>query len=119
METEVTVRVDIDDVYDSLSDNQRVAFLENAVDNLMECRFCKVMAAQDAERVITCFTAEEICDYADEQELVDELTRRGYTSKSMTYTIPGEIRKGFGLAACWGAPQNKQVYIIPIGTRVQ
>ena len=30
----------------------------------------------------------------------------------------GEIRKGFGFAACWGAPSNKQVYIIPIGTRV-
>ena len=44
--------------------------------------------------------------------------RRGYTKKSMTYTIPGEIRKGFGFAACWGAPSNKQVYIIPIGTRV-
>lgn len=36
--------------------------------------------------------------------------RRGYTSKSMTYTIPGEIRKGFGFAAdghpswvCWDA----------------
>lgn len=28
------------------------------------------------------------------------------------------FRRGFGFAACWGAPQNKQVYIIPIGTRV-
>lgn len=44
--------------------------------------------------------------------------RRGYTKKSMTYTIPGEIRKGFG-SVCWGAPLNKQVYIIPIGTRVE
>lgn len=44
--------------------------------------------------------------------------RRGYTSKSMTYTIPGEIRKGFGFAY-WGAPQNKQVYVIQIGKRVQ
>ena len=45
--------------------------------------------------------------------------RRGYTKKSMTYTIRGEIHKGFGFAARWGAPSNKRVYIIPIGTRIE
>ena len=44
--------------------------------------------------------------------------RRGYTKKSMIYTIPSEIHKGFGFATWWGAPSNKRVYIIPIGTRV-
>ena len=34
-------------------------------------------------------------------------------------TTVGEIHKGFGFAARWGAPSNKQVYIIPIGTRVE
>lgn len=36
--------------------------------------------------------------------------RRGYTKKSMTYTIPSEIRKGFGFAACWGAPSVHNTY---------
>ena len=78
METEVNISIDIDDVYDNLSNNQQVEFVADVLSNMSPNLFSRVIEAQDEEAVITCFTAEQICDYADEQELVDELTRRGW-----------------------------------------
>lgn len=78
METEVNISIDIDDVYDNLSNNQQVEFVADVLSNMSPNLFSRVIEAQDEEAVITCFTAEQICNYADEQELVDELTRRGW-----------------------------------------
>lgn len=78
METEVNISIDIDDVYDNLSNNQQMEFVADVLSNMSPNLFSRVIEAQDEEAVITCFTAEQICNYADEQELVDELTRRGW-----------------------------------------
>lgn len=78
MEAEITVMVDPYEVFDNLTRNQQISFLEDALDGLDERGFAEVLEAQDAERVISCYSADEICDKADEQELVDELTRRGW-----------------------------------------
>lgn len=68
------MRVDPYEVLDNMSEREQVEFVADMSPNLLP----RVIEAQDEEAVITCFTAEQICDYADEQELVDELTRRGW-----------------------------------------
>ena len=78
METEVTVRVDIDDVYDTLSYNQQVDFVAEKLNAMSSNPFSRVIEQLDKEAVITQFTAQDICDHADEQDLIDELTRRGW-----------------------------------------
>ena len=78
MEAEITVMVDPYEVFDNLTRNQQISFLEDALDGLDERGFAEVLEAQDAERVITCYSADVICDNTDERELVDELTRRGW-----------------------------------------
>lgn len=78
METEISVRVDPYEVFDYMTTGQQVSFLANALDSMSPKELANVIELQNQEAVITCFTAEQICDYADEQELVDELTRRGW-----------------------------------------
>lgn len=78
METEMSVRVDPYEVFDNMSTGQQVSFLANSLDSMSPKEFANVIELQNPEAVITCFTAEDICDYADEGELVDELTRRGW-----------------------------------------
>lgn len=78
METEISVRVDPYEVLDNMSEREQVEFVADVLSNMSPYLFSRVIEAQDEEAVITCFTAEQICDYADEQELVDELTRRGW-----------------------------------------
>ena len=78
METEISVRVDPYEVFYNLSAEQQERFAANILDDMSPKAFANVIGLQDEEAVITCFTAEQICDYADEQELVDELTRRGW-----------------------------------------
>ena len=78
METEISVRIDPYEVFDNLTLSQQETFIANALDDMSPKCFANVIGMQDREAVITCFTAEEICDNADEQELVDELTRRGW-----------------------------------------
>lgn len=78
METEISVRVDPYEVLDNMSEREQVEFVADVLSNMSPNLFSRVIEAQNEEAVITCFTAEQICDYADEQELVDELTRIGW-----------------------------------------
>ena len=78
METEISVRVDPYEVLDNMSEREQKEFVRMCRQICPPTSFREVIEAQDEEAVITCFTAEQICDYADEQELVDELTRRGW-----------------------------------------
>lgn len=78
METEISVRVDPYEVFNNMSVREQVEFVADVLSDMSPNLFPRVIEAQDEEVVITCFTAEQICDYADEQELVDELTRRGW-----------------------------------------
>ncbi len=78
METEISVRVDPYEVLGNMSEREQVEFVADVLSNISPNFFSRIIEAQDEEEVITCFTAEQICDYADERELVDELTRRGW-----------------------------------------
>lgn len=78
METEISVRVDPYEVLDNMSEREQVEFVADVLSNMSPNSFSRVIEAQDEEEVITCFTAEQICNYVDEQELVYELTRRGW-----------------------------------------
>lgn len=78
MTIEISMRVDPYEVFDNMTTGQQVSFLANALDCMSPKEFANVIELQNKEAVITCFTADEICDKADEQELVDELTRRGW-----------------------------------------
>lgn len=72
------MRVDPYEVLDNMSEREQVEFVADVLSNMSPYSLSSVIEAQDEEAVITCFTAEQICDYADERELVDELTRRGW-----------------------------------------
>ena len=78
METEISVRVEPYEVLDNMREMEQTELMSNVLSNMSPNFFSGVIEAQDEEAVITCFTAEQICDYADEQELVDELIRRGW-----------------------------------------
>lgn len=78
METEISVRVDPYEVFDNMSEREQVEFVADVLSNMSPNSFSRVIEALDEEEVITCFTAEQICNYVDEQELVYELTRRGW-----------------------------------------
>lgn len=78
METYISMRVDPYEVLDNMSEREQVEFVADVLSDMSPNLLPRVIEAQDEEAVITCFTAEQICDYADEQELVDELTRRGW-----------------------------------------
>lgn len=78
METEISVRVDPYDVFDNMSEREQVEFVADVLSNMSPNPFTRVIEAQEEEAVITCFTADQICNYVDEQELVYELTRRGW-----------------------------------------
>lgn len=78
METEISVRIDPYEVLDNMRESEQVELVADVLSNMSPNFFSEVIEAQNVEDVITCFTAEQICDYADEQELVDELTRRGW-----------------------------------------
>lgn len=78
METEINVRIDPYEVLDNMREREQAELVADVLSNMSPNFFSGVIEAQDEEAVITCFTAEQICDYADEQELVDELTRRGW-----------------------------------------
>lgn len=78
METEISVRVDPYEMLYNMSEREQMEFVADVLSNMSPNLFARVIEAQDEEAVITCFTAEQICDYADERELVDELTRRGW-----------------------------------------
>lgn len=77
METEISVRVDPYEMLDNMSEREQVEFVADVLSNMSPNPFSRVIEAQDEEAVITCFTADQICNYVDEQELVYELTRRG------------------------------------------
>ena len=77
METEISVRVDPYEMLNNMSEREQVEFVADVLSNMSPNIFSRVIEVQDEEAVITCFTAEQICDYA-EAELVDELTRRGW-----------------------------------------
>lgn len=78
METEISVRVDPYEVLDNMREREQAELVADVLSNMSPNLFSEVIEAQDKEEVITCFTADQICDYTDEQELVDELTRRGW-----------------------------------------
>lgn len=78
METEISVLVDPYEVFDNMRNEEQVEFVADVLSNMSPYFFTGVIEVLDKEAVIACFTAEQICDYADEQELVDELTRRGW-----------------------------------------
>lgn len=78
METEISVRVDPYEVFYNMSEREQVEFVADVLSNTSPNPFSRIIEAQDEEEVITCFTAEQICNYVDEQELVYELTRRGW-----------------------------------------
>ena len=78
METEISVRVDPYEVLDNMRESEQAECVADVLSNMSPQFFSRVIEAQDEEAVISCFTAEQICDCADEQELVDELTRRGW-----------------------------------------
>ena len=78
METEISVSVDPYEVLNNMRESEQAECLADVLPNMSPNFFSEVIEAQDEEAVITCFTAKQICDYADEQELVDELTRRGW-----------------------------------------
>ena len=78
METEISVRVDPYEVLNNMRESEQAECMADVLSNMSPRFFSRVIEAQDEEAVISCFTAEQICDYADEQELVDELTRRGW-----------------------------------------
>lgn len=78
METEISVRVDPYEVLDNMSKGEQVEFVADVLSNMSPNLFSRVIEAQDEEEVITCFTADQICNYVDEKELVYELTRRGW-----------------------------------------
>lgn len=78
METEISVRVDPYEVFYNMSEREQVEFVADVLSNMSPNSFSRVIEARDEEEVITCFTAEQICNYVDEQELVYELTRRGW-----------------------------------------
>ena len=78
METEISVLVDPYEVLNNMREREQAEVVADVLSNMSPNFFSEVIEAQDKEAVITCFTAEQICDYADEQELVDELTRRGW-----------------------------------------
>lgn len=78
METEISVRVDPYEVLYNMRESEQAECVADVLSNMSPQFFSRVIEAQDEEAVIYCFTAEQICDYADEQELVDELTRRGW-----------------------------------------
>ena len=78
METEICVKVDPYEVVGELCENDLLRLLMDTMDGLNPKQFNEVMVCLDKEAVLWSFTAEDICDYADEGELVDELTRRGW-----------------------------------------
>lgn len=78
METEIRVSVDPYEVLNNMREMEQAEVVADVLSNMSPNLFSRVIEAQDEEAVITCFTADQICDYADEQELVDELTRRGW-----------------------------------------
>ena len=78
METEISVRVNPYEVFYNMRDREQVGFVADVLSDMSPYSFSSVIEAQDEQAVITCFTAEQICNYVDEQELVDELTRRGW-----------------------------------------
>lgn len=78
METEISVRVDPYEMLYNMSEREQVEFVADVLSNMSPNLFSEVIEAQDEEAVITCFTADQICNYVDEQELVDELTHRGW-----------------------------------------
>ena len=78
METEISVMVDPYEVLNNMRESEQAECMADVLSNMSPQFFSRVIEAQDEEAVISCFTAEQICDYADEQELVDELTRRGW-----------------------------------------
>lgn len=78
METEISVMVDPYEVLNNMRESEQAECMADVLSNMSPQFFSRVIEAQDEEAVITCFTAGQICDYADEQELVDELTRRGW-----------------------------------------
>lgn len=79
METEISVRVDPYEVLDNMSEREQVEFVADVLSNMSPNSFSRVIEAQqDEEAIVTCFTADQICNYMDEEELVEELTRRGW-----------------------------------------
>ena len=78
METEISVRIDPYEVFDNMRNEEQVEFVADVLSNMSPYFFTDVIEVLDKEAVITCFTADQICDYVDEQELVEELTRRGW-----------------------------------------
>lgn len=78
METEISVRVDPYEMLYNMSEREQVEFVADVLSNMSPNLFSGVIEAQDEEAVITCFTADQICNCVDEQELVDELTHRGW-----------------------------------------
>lgn len=78
METSISVRVDPYEILYNMSEREQVEFVADVLSNMSPNLFSRVIEAQDEEAVITCFTADQICNYVDEQELVYELTRRGW-----------------------------------------
>ena len=78
METEISVRIDPYEVLNNMRESEQAECVADVLSNMSPNFFSEVIEAQNVENVITCFTEEQICDYADEQELVDELTRRGW-----------------------------------------
>ena len=78
METEISVRIDPYEVFYNMSQKEQAEFVADVLSNMSPYFFSEVIEAQDEEAVITCFTAKQICNYVDEQELVDELTSIGW-----------------------------------------
>lgn len=78
METEISVMIDPYEVLYNMRESEQAECVADVLSNMSPQFFSRVIEVQDEEAVISCFTAEQICDYADEQELVDELTRRGW-----------------------------------------
>lgn len=77
METEISVKVEPYEVLDNMREMEQTELMSNVLSNISPNFFSGVIEAQDEEEVVTCFTEEQICGYADDQKLVDELTRRG------------------------------------------
>ena len=78
METEISVRIDPYEVLDNMRCEEQVEFVADVLSNMSHYFFTRVIELLDKEEVITCFTAKQICNYVDEQELVDELTSIGW-----------------------------------------
>ena len=73
-----TIIIDIDDFYDDKTCDEQVEYVAEKLNEMSPWLFSQVIEQLDREKVITCFTAEEICDNADERELVEELISRGW-----------------------------------------